>query len=268
MSDRDLRGPRPIGPEELGDGDVGELRDAMAAGRRLDQSIDDVAVRVGEDFTARVMAAVAKEPSPGTVGFMLPLRRRGLLAGFGDSVRQAWSAIGSPSIPSFARATALAYVLVVALAGVALAGTAALGVGGVLGILGPEATQTAPPAPGPTRAPEESLPTPGPVTAPVETDAAGETEDPSESPDASDDHGGSSGEPGDDDGASSSGPGSSGSDDTSSPGSSGSDDNSGPGSSSSGSGSGSTSSPEETSTPRPSGTPKASGTPKPSETPH
>jgi hypothetical protein len=258
MSDRDLRGPRPIRPDELGDGDDRELRDALAAGRRLDASIDDVAIRVGEDFTARVMAAVAKEPSPGTVGFITPLKRRGLFAGFGDSVRQAWAAIGSPSIPSFARATALAYVLVVALAGVAVAGTAALGVGSALGILGPEATQTAPP-PGPTQAPESVIPTPGPQTAPADTDEVSESDEPSESPGASDDHGGASGEPGDDDGGSTSGSSGSGSDDSSGSSGSGSDDSSG---------SGSTSSPDATSTPRPSNTPRPSGTPKPSETPH
>jgi hypothetical protein len=264
MSDRDLRGPRSIRPEELGDSDYRELREALAAGRRLDESIDDVAIQVDEGFTGRVMAALDREPSPGTVGFVVPIRRRGLIAGFGESLRQAWAAIGSPSIPSFARATALAYVLVVALAGVALAGTAALGVGGALGILGPEATQMAPSSPGPTREPGESFESPGQETEPAETNEAGETDGPSDSPGASDDHGGSTGEPGED-GSSNSGPGSSSSGEDGSGSGSGSEDGSG---SSSGSGSGSTSTPDPTSTPRPSSTPKATGTPKPSETPH
>ena len=262
MSDRNSFGRRPIDADELGDGDWRELDDALKTGRALDASIDDVPVRVSSDFTSRVMAAVSREPAPGTVGFMAPLRRRGIVAGFADSVRQAWAAIGAPGLPSFARATALAYVLVVAMAGVALAGAATVGVGSALGILGPAATQTN--APSPSRAPDASTPTVGPETAPAETDEAGGTEGPSDGPDASDDHGGSSQEPGDDHGASS-GPGSTdGSDDHSGPSptstsGSGSDDGSG---SSSGSGSG------ETATPRPSNTPRPTGTPKPSETPH
>jgi len=248
MTDRDLRGPQALRPEELGNGDDRELRRAMDAGQALGASIDDVPVRVADDFTTRVMAAIANEPVPGRVGFMTPLRRRGLLAGFGESVRQAWAAIGSPGIPSFARATALAYVLVVAIAGVAMAGATVVGVGSAFG--GSDRTTRRPAPTGtpslttsPTEAP---LSTPGPQTAPVETGEPGESDDHS-GPDASDDHAGASGEPSDDHGGNS-GPGSSGVDLES-------DDHSG-----SGSGSGST--------PRPSDTPRPSGTPKPSETPH
>lgn len=258
MTDRNLG--RPFDADELGDGDYRELRDALAAGRTLDASIDDAPVRLSEDFTRRVMAAVAKEPAPGSVGFVAPIRRRGILAGFGESVRQAWAAIGSPGRPSFARATALAYVLVVALAAVALAGAASVGVGRALGVFGPT-TQTPGPTSLPTMVPESGLPAPGPQTAPTETDDAAESDGPSDGPDASDDDGGGSSAPGDDDG-SSSGPGSSpssSSDDHAEPSptsTSGSDDGSG-----SGSGSG------ETASPRPSSTSSSTGTPQPSATP-
>jgi hypothetical protein len=248
VNDRNLRGPQPIRPDELGDGDDRELRDALATGRALDASIDDVPMRVSEDFTRRVMTAVAREPVPGPVGFMTPLRRHGLLAGFGESVRQAWAAIGSAGMPSLARATALAYVLVVVIAGVALTGAATVGVGGALGLFDPTNRTPAPTAT-PTPSPELALPTPGPQTAPLETAEPGESEEPSDDPEASDDHGGSD-EPDDDDGGNS-GPGSSGDgDDDASSGDSGSDDGSGSGSDSG------------TATPRP------TETTKPSETPH
>lgn len=252
MNDRNLRGSRPLGPDELGDGDDRELRDALAAGRTLEVSIDDVPMRVSEDFTSRVMAAVAREPVPGGVGFMTPLRRRGMLAGFGESVRQAWAAIGSRGLPAFARATALAYVLVVAIASVAVAGVATLGVGSALGLFGPT-TQTPAPTTSPAPSPDSALPTPGPQTAPVATEGPGESAEPSGEPEASDDHGGTD-EPGDDHGGNS-GPGSSGDDDEASPTATNSDSDS---DDHSGSGSGSS----ETATPRP------TGTPKPSETPH
>lgn len=247
MTDRNLRGPQPLRSDELGDADDRELRAAMDAGRALGASIDDVPMWVSEDFTSRVMATISSEPIPGPIGFMSPLRRRGLLAGFGESVRQAWRAVGSAWMPSIARANALGYVLVVAIAGTALAGVTAVGVGSALGVFDPARTPapTLTPAPAVTPAPtpDTPLPTPGPQTPPVET---GEPDEPDESddrsgPDASDDPGGESQEPGDDR-SGNSGPGSSGDD-------SGSDDQSGSGS-------------DETATPRP------SGTPKPSETPH
>lgn len=249
MNNRNLGfGSQPLRDDELGDGDAADLRDALAAGRVLDASIDDVPVRVSADFTAGVMAAIEREPAPGAVGFIAPLRRRGFAAGFGESVRQAWAAIGAAGVPSFARATALAYVLVVAVAGVAVTGAATIGVGSALGIFNPAPTQSTPPVPSP--GPLETLPAPTPQTAPPESDAA-ESAEPSLSPDDTDDHGGnsspgSSSEPGDDHGGNS-GPGSSDSD-------SGSDDSSG-----SGSGDG---------TPRPTDTPRPTGTPKPSQTPH
>jgi hypothetical protein len=242
--DRNLRGQQPLRPDELGepgDADDRELRAAMDAGRALGSSIDDVPVRVSGDFTSRVMATIASEPVPGPVGFMTPLRRRGVLAGFVESVRQAWAAVGSAGMPSFARATALAYVLMVAIAGAALTGATAVGVGSALGVFDPARTpaptMTPAPAVTPAPTPDVPLPTPGPQTPPVETEELDESDDHS-GPDKSDDHGGS--EPSDDQG--NSGPGSSDDD-------SGSDDHSGSGSGS-----------DET--------PRPSDTPEPSETPH
>lgn len=251
MTDRDLRGRR-FDAGELGDGDWRELHDALEAGRALDASIDEVPIRVSDDFTNRVMTAVAAEPAPGSVGFLVPLRRRGLLAGFGDSVRQAWAAIGARGLPSFARATALAYVLVVTLAGVSVAGAATVGVGSALGVFGPT---TASPTPFTTPGPTQPPATPGPQTAPAETEEPGESDDPSDGPEASDDHGGASGEPDDDHGGSSG------------HGGEGTDDHSGPSETES-DGHGSDDGSHDSETQRPSDTPHPTGTPKPSETPH
>lgn len=240
-------GGQAFDADELGDADGGELRAALDTGRALDGSIDDVVTRVPADFSARVMAAVANEPTPGAVGFMAPLRRRGVIAGFGASVRQAWATISAPGLPSFARATALAYVLVVAMAGVALAGAATVSVGSALGVFGPAPTST--PATR-TNLPPATL---APPTGPSATDDH-DTDEPSESPEASDDHGGAdeTEAPGDDGEGGSSGPGSS-------HGGSGGDDGGDSGSGGSGSGSGATH------TPRPSETPDPDETPEPSD---
>jgi hypothetical protein len=191
-----VSGPPRFGVEELGPTEGTELDDALDAIAALDAVAGDATVRVGPAFTERVMAAVAGEPSPAPVGFMAPLRRRGILAGFGESVRQAWASIGAGR-PAFARATALAYVLVVVLAGTSLVGAATFGAAGALGLLGPH--ETALPSPEPTL-PPDSTPRPAteqrPSVEPTESAEPGETE----TPEPSDDHGGGGAEPSDDHG--------------------------------------------------------------------
>lgn len=254
-----MTGRRPFGPDELGRDRPDELDDAVGAAFWLESSIDDASVPPTAGFGDRVMAVLADEPTPSSTGFLAPLRRLGYLGGFGASVRQAWSAAFGGGRPVFARASALAYVLAVVIAGTSLAGAATVGLAGALGVLGPSPTQSTSPQQGPTSRPSDaSVPTP--VTAPP---TAGESDDPFESPDASDDSGGSGGPDASDDhgdDGSSSGSSDPGSDDgsgTPDPTStSGSDD-------SSGSGSGS-----ETATPGPSSTPRPTSSPKPSETAH
>lgn len=225
-------GPRNLRPDELDETEGMDLQDAMRVANRLIESMDDLPAHADLDFADQVMAALAEEPTPGTTAFLLPLRRRGLLGGFRDSVRQAWASVGAGR-PIAGRSAALAYVLAVLIAGVSLTGAATLGAAGALGFLNatPSQSPTTPP-PAPTPVPPTIAPSPSPNA--VET-PAGPTPSPSETPDESDgpdDKGGNSGPGGGDD--DNSGPGG-----NSGPGSSGSgSDNSGPGSDSSGRGSG------------------------------
>lgn len=259
MTDPSLDRPRSLRRDELGVADEHELAAALETALLLERSTAQgrpqtapAASDVPPAFSRRVMAAIQAEPAPGTFGFMLPLRRRGLVRGFLASVRQARIAVG-PGHPSFARATALGYVLAVAIAGAAVAGGTTVGVGSALGLFnGPTASEPS----DPTQDPRSSeSPAPARTTQPSPSPAPSTTVDPTASPDASDDHGGSpSAEPGDDHGGNS-GPGSS----------SGIDDHSGSSDSES---SGTSGSSGESSTPRPTDTPQPTKTPKPSETPH
>ena len=258
----DVTGPRSFRADELGAGDARELQRAFEAGRWLEAGTAQAAPELAFDpngfrtmatpsagFEDRVMAALADEPIPGAVGFLTPLRRDGAVAGFAASVRQAWRAALGSGRPLAGRASALAYVLAIVIAGTSLAGVATVGAAGALGLLGPnQTTRPNPTAPLPS---QPALIIPLPTMAPPSSDPI---ESPSEPADGSgdpgatfDDHGGGP-EPSDDHGGNS-GPGSS--------------DDSSPGSSSSNSGQGSGSE-----TPQPSRTPRPSQTPKPSETPH
>jgi hypothetical protein len=197
-----VTGRRHFDPsDELGPAGADELADARAAAAWLDEAVDRAPVTPSADFGDRVMAALAGEPVPATGGFLAPVRRRGLLAGFGASVRQAWRSLGGGR-PVSARATALAYVLVVAVAGTSLVGVTTIGLAGALGVIGPSATHSAsPPPPGPTVAPATILPSESPPP------AATESPSPSEPAEGSDDHGGGSGSEPSDDHGDGSGPG-------------------------------------------------------------
>lgn len=244
-----MSGHRPFDPSELDAASPAELDDALTTAAWLEGSMLDAPVHPSPDFSDRVMAVLASEPTPAPAGFLSPVRRRGFVQGFAASVREAWASAFTGGRPPLARASALAYVLAVVIVGTALAGAATIGVGSALGIIGPSATQTpAPTTPAPTVTVEPSGLEPpesdGPEVSeePGETDAAG----------ATDDHGGGSGPGATDDNG---GDGSSGSGSTD-----GSDGHSGPSSTDSGSDD------HETATPRPSGTPRPSQTPKPTST--
>ena len=216
-------GPRNLDPDELGEAEGMELQDALRVGNRLVEAMDEVPMPVDEEFVDNVMTALTDEPTPGTTGFLVPLRRVGILGGFVQSFRQAWASVGAGR-PIVARSAALAYVLVVAIAGISLTGAAALGTAGALGLLNASPTESpAPPTPAPTVAPPTIAPSPN-TTAPEPSEAPSpsptETDDETDGPD--DDNSGPGGGGDDDSG--------SGDDDSSGPGG-----NSGPGSSGSGS---------------------------------
>lgn len=256
-----MTGPRPSGPRgfepaELGTTDPADLADALESARRLEASIEEMPIATGASFSDRVMAALADEPAPTSTGFLAPLRRRGVVRGLGASVRQAWASIGTPGRPTFARAAALAYVLVIAIAGTSLAGAATIGVAGAFGMIGPHQPQPTPTMPAPSRAPDATQR----PSVESEPDGPEASEDQSDGPDATDDHGGGGGsEPSDDNGGGSSSGGSrgGGSDD----GRGGGDDNSATGSPDDG-GDGSDDG-GGSSTPGPSQTPRPTGTPGP-----
>jgi hypothetical protein len=140
------------------------------------------------------MARLADEPAPGPVGYLVPVRRLGL-AGLLASIRQAWAFAGRGSRPFAVRATALAYILAVVLAGTSLTGLAAYGFAGAVGLLGPDRTPapTSPAeSPGPIAEPSpprEASPTPSPTIGPTieptvePSPTVPESEEPSESGD-------------------------------------------------------------------------------------
>jgi len=153
--------------DELGPTEGNELENAFEAIGALQRVAEEAPVRTGPAFTNRVMAALTDEPAPGAVGFLGPLRDRGIFRGFGASVRQAWASLGTGR-PTFARAAALAYVLVVALAGTSLVAAASFGAAGALGLLEPH--QTVGPTPSPTftpsQMPEPTIASPEPTESP------------------------------------------------------------------------------------------------------
>ena len=223
-------GPRNVHPDELGEAEGMDVQDALRVGNRLIEAMDEVPMPTGEDFVDNVMTALADEPTPGTTGFLVPLRRRGILGGFRQSFRQAWASLGAGR-PIVGRSAALAYVLAIAVAGISLTGAAALGTAGALGVFNARPTESpAPPTPAPTVAPPTVAPSPStnapePSEGPTPSPTA--TNDDTEGPD--DGNSGPGGGGGDNSGSDNSGPGS----DNSGPGS----DNSGPGSDNSGPGS-------------------------------
>ncbi|MEO8273828.1 MAG: hypothetical protein ABI620_07160, partial [Chloroflexota bacterium] len=189
-----MSGPRRFEAGELGSERQDELDDALFAAKWLDEAASVPPATPSSAFGDRVMAAIAEEPTPSPTGFLAPLRRRGFLSGFGASVRQAWASVGAGR-PALVRASAMAYVLVVVVAGASLVGVGTLGVAGALGVFRPAPTPSPLETPGPTIAPvQTSLPEaspepPGESAVPEPS----ESDEPSESPEGSDDHGGDSG---------------------------------------------------------------------------
>ena len=241
--------PRILRGYELGELPSVDAAAAMAVARRVEAATMVASPAAPTpSFTDRVMAALADEPGPAPVAFVAPLRKLGLLAGFGASMRQAWATLDRPGRPAFARAAALAYVLTVAAAGVSLAGAATFGAAGAFGLLGHASTQTPTPTPAPIVAPAitedpDAEPTDEPSIEPSAepSESADESEGPDDhgggtGPEASDDHGGGTGPEASDDHSDNSGPGAG---DNSGPGESSPGATDDPGSSDDGGGSGS-----------------------------
>jgi len=198
--------PGSFRPSELegADGQHGDadLAGAFSMARELEASRGSETIAPSADFADRVMAAVAREPAPRPAGFLAALRSRPGLAGLTFSVREAWAVVGGgPGRPMRARGLALAYVLVVLIAGTSLTGLAAYGAAGALGFLGDDASPTptvqetvAPSTPSPDALPTPAL-TPSPTPpGPTESSEPSGSPEPDESaePGESDDHGGGS----------------------------------------------------------------------------
>jgi len=205
--------PLPLHPNELVADSVSpqELGAALEAARLLEAAALAPALGPGRDFVDGVMARLQHEPAPGPTGYLLPLRRSGLL-GVAASIRQAWWFVERGSRPLAVRTTALAYVLAVVLIGTSLTGFAAYGFAGALGLLGPDHSPapalpsesptpvTEPPViPDVTPAPTQPIePTERPGPSELETDdqaGAGKTSKPTATPretedDDDDGHGG------------------------------------------------------------------------------
>jgi len=82
-----MSGPFRFAADELGGPEGRQVRGALDAARALEDVAHDAPVATGTAFPDRVMAAIAHEPAPVAGGFLLPLRRNGIIRGFAESVR-------------------------------------------------------------------------------------------------------------------------------------------------------------------------------------
>jgi hypothetical protein len=163
-----------VGADDSGEGE--SLARALEVARALESATDGVRSAPTPELAGRIMAAVAREPAPRPLGVGAALRRRPGPAGLVDSVRVAWRLARSGGRPLRPRLGALAYVAVIAVLAVSLAGAGAYATAGAIGLFAPSASQ--PPGPTPT-----SLATPRPLESPEASVV--ESAEPSESPAAS-----------------------------------------------------------------------------------
>jgi len=219
---------RRFDPAELDD-DGRRPADAEAAGllataRDLEAFARSETSMPTTDFEDRVMAAIANEPPPRAVAL------RGGLGGLLLAVRDAWRITWSGGRPLAVRAQAFALVLVAA---VAVGSVGSLATVGVARLLSPDASPPPSIAPVPSPSVQPSV-VPSPSTAPSPSPSPSVTPSvsPSPSPTATDDDGGGGGSGSTDEPTETP----EGTDDSSGPGSG--DDSSGSGSGSGGSGSG------------------------------
>ena len=179
-----MTGPsRRFDPTELheaGEPDLpaAEQADALRAARELESVAATGVVRPSAGFEDRVMAAIATEPAPRLVVRPAATVRGGRVAAFLIAVRESWGVATTGGRPMAVRAQALAFVLLVVVAGGAMASAAAVGVGGLL-----DRDHSAAPSlrPGESREPAPS----GPVRASQEP-SNGRSPEPSESAEPTD----------------------------------------------------------------------------------
>jgi uncharacterized membrane protein YgcG len=163
-----------------------EERIVLDMTRELELMTSATPVLPGEDFSDRIMAAIQDEPLPQPVrAFGLALVA-GRLRAAAAAVADSWRVATSGFAPAAVRAQALALVVVVVVAGVALAGGATVGAINLLTPNGPVAPSPSPspspsvaPSPSPSPSPSDA---PSPTTSPAPTDTA--------QPTGTDDHGG------------------------------------------------------------------------------
>jgi hypothetical protein len=148
-----------------------ELGTALGVARHLEAHRGGSDIRPSAGFSDRVMAAVSREPAPRSAawpGRGVPLSIAAVVAG----LRNAWDlAFGGQGRPMALRAAGLAYVLVFAFGATAIAGSAAVGVAGALGMFdaGPSSTPV--------------LPGPSELTSPSPADPSASPGEPSPSTD-------------------------------------------------------------------------------------
>jgi hypothetical protein len=206
-----MSGPyRRFDPSELrtpgvSEPSVAELADALGAARDLEALAASDGIRPTDGFEDRVMAAIALEPAPRAVVSGGTANHATGLAAFLFSVRNAWRVGTTSGRPFAVRAQALAFVLIVGLATVSLAGVGAIAVAGLFdGNNAPQPTVV----PAPTVVPtpdQQATPSPTPSVEPSETAEPTDTPDPGETarptrtprpgqtPEPTDDHGGDGG---------------------------------------------------------------------------
>ena len=172
--------PRPFDPREISGPDAPaadtEIAAALAAARSLESAT--AAVPVAEpraELTDRIMAAIATEPAPRSIGILAALLDRPGPGSVVRSLRVAWTAGRRSGGPPLGRASALAYVAAVAVLAVSLSGVAAYGAAGAInGLLGPRDSQLPLTTPSP-------MPLGSPVVSPGESPEPGESVEPSKS---------------------------------------------------------------------------------------
>jgi hypothetical protein len=186
--------PNPFSSSELGGLDLppDEVAAAGRVARQLESAADRGTVKPSPDFTDRVMAAVASEPTPAPIVAAGSALRHLSLVALVASVRDAVRVTFGRGFPAAARVQAVALVLVAAV----LAGSAGLATAGALGLFGnrdqgpapsvvaPFVSPTPSERPEPTTTPEPT-PTTGPTDGSMEPEATG-TPEASETPEPGD----------------------------------------------------------------------------------
>ena len=190
---------RPFDPSEVsGVAPNSEVASDTEMAQALERFAARTSVPASPEFTDRVMAVIAKEPTPAPARVAGAALRHGAIGGFLVALGDAWRVVTGPGFPIAARAQAASLVLVVAVA----VGGSGLVAAGAAGLLDPNEASPSPtvsPAPTPFFSPSPST-SPTPSAAPSEDPSASPSSSPeeTESPDSSDgsDGGGESATPG------------------------------------------------------------------------